>query len=640
MKSTSSVVNTLIIFVIVIATLYFAREVLIPIALAGILSFMLAPPVRKLQNLRFPRGLAVIAVVLLAFAAIFALGGIMARQVTYLAEDLPRYQATISAKIAGLRGGGGTVTLKRAEQVLEQLGKEIGNQTDKPAQPSQLSQSAAKDQGPIPVEVHEPSGGPLETLRSLISPLLSPIATTGLIIVFVVFILIQREDLRDRLIRLAGSTDIPHTTAAIDDAAHRLSRLFLTQLTINTGFAILVGLGLWWIGIPSAFLWGILAGVLRFIPYVGSILGMVFPLVLAVSVDPGWSMVLWTAALFLGLEALTGQVIEPVFMGHSSGLSPVAVILAATFWAWLWGPVGLVLATPLTVILVVLGRHVDALKFLDIMFGNEPVLSDAESFYQRMLARDPVEAVEHAKSFMAKHSLADYCDEVARPALMLAQKDAERGVLEEGNTKILRETVDSLFVDIAHEHWVARREAHAATLAQTAKLPVLDKDQLALGWRSEAPLLLIGVRTELDEAAAVVLSTLAQTHGIATRMERPEVLKAANLAKLDVSGVAMICLSSVDMKTPAHIHFAARRLKSLAPSAKLLLGVWSAADDKVLTDLKEAVNADYAARSFHRAATIVLEEAAAGAVTTPDRSRSLVGTNQQIVGKPFQVGGA
>jgi len=224
---------------------------------------------------------------------------------------------------------------------------------------------------------------------------------------------------------------------------------------------------------------------------------------------------------------------------------------------------------------------------------------------------------------MARHSLADYCDQVARPALLLAQKDVERGILEEGNAKVLRETVDSLFTDIAHEHWVARKEAHAAILAPAGKLPILDKDQLALSWRSEAPLVLIGVRTELDAAAAAVLATLAQTHGIGTRIERPEVLKAANLAELDLSGVAMICLSSVDMKTPAHIHYAARRLKSRAPHAKQLLGVWSAIDDKPLTGLKEAVNADYAARSFHQAATIVLEEATA-ATGARDQSRSLV----------------
>jgi predicted PurR-regulated permease PerM len=623
MTTSSSTVNTLIIFVIVIATLYVARGVLMPVALAGILSFVLAPPVRMLQNLRLPRGLAVIVVVLLAFTAIFALGGVMARQVTQLAEELPLYQATISAKIQGLRGGGGVGTLQRAEQVLQDLSQELSSSKDKPAQLLlQADQSLGKEQALIPVEVHEPSGSALQTLRSLITPLLSPIATTVLIVVFVVFMLVQREDLRNRLIRLAGSTDIPHATAAIDDTARRLSQLFLTQLTINVGFAIIVVLGLQSIGIPSAFLWGILAGVLRFIPYVGSILGLVFPLVLAISVDPGWSMALWTALLFVVLEGITGQIIEPIFEGHSTGLSPVAVVLAATFWAWLWGPVGLVLATPLTVILVVLGRHVEALKFLDVMFGSEPALSEAQNCYQRMLARDPVEAVEQAKTFMTTHSLADYCDEIARPTLLLAQKDTERGVLEEVKTKILRETVESLFADIAHEHWTAKKEAHATALAPAGKLPILDKDHLALSWRSEAPLVSIGVHTELDEAAAAILSTLVNVHGIGTKIERPEALKVANLATLELSGVPMICLSSVAMKTPAHIHYAARRIKSRAPHAKLLLGVWSAIDEKALSALKEAVRADYSARSFHEAAAIILEEAAVEQHRRPENLKS------------------
>src|SRR6516162_7241175 len=308
MDSYSSLLNKLLILVIIVASLFLAREVLLPVTLAGILSFMLAPLVRMLQHVRLPRGLAVVSVVLLAFAAIFALGTVMAREVTQLAGDLPRYQATITAKIERLSGsgeGGTAGTLKRAEEVIQDLGKEI-------------SKGSLGQQTLVPVEVHEPSGGPLQTLSSLISPLLSPLATTGLIVVFVIFILLQREDLRNRLIRLAGSTDIPHTTAAIDDAAHRLSRLFLTQLIINSGFAVIIGLGLWWIGIPSAFLWGILAGILRFIPYIGSILGLVFPVALALSVDPGWSMVLWTLALFLSLEALTSQVVEPVFVGHST----------------------------------------------------------------------------------------------------------------------------------------------------------------------------------------------------------------------------------------------------------------------------------------------------------------------------------
>jgi predicted PurR-regulated permease PerM len=236
MNSYSSVLNTLLIAVVVVACLFFAREVLIPVTLAGILSFMLAPVVRMLQNFRLPRALAVIVVVLSAFAAIFALGTLITREVTQLASDLPRYQATISKKIQRFSGSGETGmagTLRRAEKVIEELDTEISNE--------KVSQQKL-----IPVEVHAPSGGPLQTLSSLISPLLSPLAMAGLIVVLVIFILLQREDLRNRLISLAGSTDIPHTTAAIDDAAHRLSRLFLTQLIINSGFAVIIGLGLWW----------------------------------------------------------------------------------------------------------------------------------------------------------------------------------------------------------------------------------------------------------------------------------------------------------------------------------------------------------------------------------------------------------
>jgi predicted PurR-regulated permease PerM len=597
----------MLIAVIVVATLYFAREVLLPIALACILSFMLAPPVRTLQNHKVPRGLAVAAVVLLAFFVIFMLGSIMAHQVSHLAKDLPRYESTISAKIERLQGFGTGGTLERAQQVLEDLSKQLGGGEQKAVQGPLAEEPAV----PIPVEVHEPKGALLHVLSRLINPLLGPLATTAIIIVFVIFILTMREDLRDRLIRLAGSTDIPHATAAIDDAARRLSRLFLAQLAINAAFGVLVGLGLFIIGIPSSFVWGVLAGILRFIPFIGPILGLVFPLALAISVDPGWSMVAWTVLLFLGLELITGQLIEPVIQGHSTGLSPVAVVVAATFWAWLWGPVGLVLAVPLTVILVVLGRHVDELKFFDVLLGDKPALSEAQGFYQRMLARDPIEAIEQAKSYMLTHSLAGYCDEVVRPGLMLAQKDAERGILEDDKKTHIRETIESLSADIAHERWLISKEAQESTTTSAARLPILAVDQLAPTWRSGKPLLVIGARTELDQAAAAMLATLVEMHGVPVRIERAEMLAACNIANLDLSGIALMCVSSVDIKTPAHIHFAARRLRSRAPNAKLLLGLWSVKDDQMGTDLKDAVSADDFARTFHQAAAIIIQEAIA-----------------------------
>ena len=402
-----SAVATAILTVIIIMLLYFGREIIIPIALAILLSFVLAPLVGLLQRMRIPRGLAVVSVVITAFVLIFAMGSLLASQLTQLAEDLPRYQSTISEKIQSFRDTtAGRGTLERASGMLKDLSKEL----DKPKEAAtplggSVSQKAAPPLRPVPVEVRQPDPGALESLQSLISPLLHPLATTGIIVIFVIFILLQREDLRNRLIRLAGSHDLQRTTAALDDAASRLSRLFLIQLLLNGSFGVIIGSGLWLIGVPSAILWGILAAVLRFVPYIGAAIAAAFPLALAVAVDPTWSMLLWTVALFLVVEPVVGHVIEPMVYGHSTGLSPVAVVASATFWTALWGPIGLVLATPLTVCLVVLGRHVERLEFLDVMFGDRPALSPPEIFYQRMLAGDPTEASEKAEEFLKERSL-------------------------------------------------------------------------------------------------------------------------------------------------------------------------------------------------------------------------------------------
>jgi hypothetical protein len=277
------------------------------------------------------------------------------------------------------------------------------------------------------VEITQPNPGALQTLGALITPLLQPLTTTGIVVIFVIFILIQRQDLRNRLVRLAGSQDLQRTTAAIDDAGQRLSRLFLTQLALNASFGLVIGTALWIIGVPSAPLWGMLAMILRFVPYIGAVISAIFPLVLAAAVGPGWTMVVWTAALFAVGEPIAGQVIEPVVYGHSSGLSPVAIIVSATFWTWLWGPIGLVVATPLTICLVVLGRYVDRLSFLDVMFGDEPALTSAELVYQRMLARDPVEVSDQARKFLKEKPLIAYYEEVLLEGLRLAEADLQRG---------------------------------------------------------------------------------------------------------------------------------------------------------------------------------------------------------------------
>jgi predicted PurR-regulated permease PerM len=258
--------------------------------------------------------------------------------------------------------------------------------------------------------VRQPSPTTFELINRYLSPALSPFATLGIIFVVAIFVLLQREDLRDRLIRLAGAGDLHSATVALDDGGRRLSRYFLTQFAINTSFGCIIGVGLYFIGVPHPALWGILSALLRFVPYIGSFLSALFPIALAAAVEPGWSMMIWTIVLYVVVETLAGQAVEPLLYGHSTGLSPVAVVVAAIFWSWLWGPIGLVLSTPLTLCLVVLGRHVKRLEFLEVLLGDRPALTPVESFYQRVLAGDADETREHAETLLKEHSLSTYYD--------------------------------------------------------------------------------------------------------------------------------------------------------------------------------------------------------------------------------------
>jgi predicted PurR-regulated permease PerM len=600
----------------------------VPVALAILLSFVLAPPVEVLQRIHVPRALAVVSVVILAFSLIFAMGSLLATQLTQLAGDLPRYQSTISEKIQSFRDTkAGRGTLERASDMLKDLSKELDKPKDAPsarAPGSVLGPAVPAPPAPVPVEVRQPDPGALESLRTLISPLVHPLATTGIIVIFVIFILLQREDLRNRLIRLAGSSDLQRTTAALDDAASRLSRLFLTQLLLNGAFGVVIGTGLWIIGIPSAILWGILAGALRFVPYIGAVIAAAFPLALAVAVDPGWSMLLWTLALFLVVEPLVGHVVEPMVYGHSTGLSPVAVVASATFWTALWGPIGLVLATPLTVCLVVLGRHVERLEFLDVMFGDRPALSPPEIFYQRMLAGDPTEAAEKAEEFLKERSLASYYDEVALKGLQLAQADAERGALDQERLVKIRDAVNEFAGDLSDQDDRPPPKGDSTTDAEASSavesvaenaasehLPILDKQALPPEWQGEHPVLCVAGRSLIDEAAAIMLAQLSTAHGLAARVEAAQALSTTNVFRLDTTGVAIVCLVYLDASGPAHMRYAVRRLRRKLPKATIILGCWiKDIDPAALETLREGAKADLVASSLGDAVRLCI--AAAG----------------------------
>ncbi len=453
---------TLASVVVVVAALSLAREVLIPITLAILLSFVLAPIVAVLRRAHIPHVPSVIVAVIIGIAGLGALGGLIGVQVAGLAGDVPQYASTLETKIGNLRGA----TIGRLRAVTAELGTQIAADSKAPAAATPGEAATAAGPKPMPVVVQAPAADPLTVARTVLEPLLAPLESGIIIFIVAVFILMQKEDLRDRLIRLFGSGDLHKTTTAMDDAASRLSKYFLAQLAINATFGAVIGVGLYFIGVPSPILWGVLSAILRFVPYVGPVIAAALPAALAAAVSPNWTMVAWVIGLFAAVESVTGQVVEPLIYGHSTGLSPVAVVVAAIFWAWLWGPIGLILSTPLTLCLVVLGRYVDRLEFLEVLLGDRPALTPVENFYQRMLADDPDEALQQAELLLKERSLTTYYDEVALKGLQLAANDAERGVLSEEKMQRITRSVRSLVTDLAdHDdrdpHPAEKEEAEA-----------------------------------------------------------------------------------------------------------------------------------------------------------------------------------
>ncbi|HEV2568320.1 MAG TPA: AI-2E family transporter [Sphingomonas sp.] len=407
--------------VVAVAALYFAKDVLVPIVMAVLLAFVVAPLVGLLRKLWIGRTLSVVIAMLTALAVVGVTGAVIGQQAAGLAPDLPRYAERIQKKVTAL---GRADFLGELPNQLSRAARRF--ETAPASPPAPRLQRRAK---PIPVEVHEPPETGLQTARRLLGPIVGPLETFIIVIVVAIFILLQREDLRDRVIRLFGSSDLHRTTRAIDDAAGRLSRYFLTQLLLNGLFGAVIAAGLYWIGIPSPLLWGLLAALMRFVPYVGAFLAALPPLLLAIGGEPGWTTAIMVAGLFLFTEPVMGYVIEPLVYGHSTGLSPLAVIVAAIFWTWLWGPIGLLLSTPLTLCLVVLGRHVPQMEFIDVLFGDRPALTPVESFYQRMLAGDADEVQDQAEQLLKERSLSSYYDEVVVPGLRLALTDRRRGAI-------------------------------------------------------------------------------------------------------------------------------------------------------------------------------------------------------------------
>jgi predicted PurR-regulated permease PerM len=602
----SSQLATLAVLAVGVAALYFGRDILIPVALATLLSFALEPLATRLRRLGVPRTAAVVLVVTLALVALGGVTFAVGRSVVQLLGNLPVYQLNIEHKIESLRQGpaGGNV-IEKASSAIEHIEKQIS----KPTNEASTTAPTPAAQEPVPVRVEPAAATPLRTLGDVATPFLGPLGTAGLVIVFLVFMLLEQEEIRDRFIRLAGRGDITVTTQALGEAAERVSRYLLMQLLVNATYGIPIGVGLWLIGVPNAFLWGLLAIVLRFIPYVGPFIAASFPIALAIAVDPGWSMVLWTLALFVIVELVSNNVVEPWLYGHSTGLSTVAIIVAAIFWTTLWGPAGLLLSTPLTVCLVVLGRHVPQLRFLDVLLGSAPALKPAERFYQRMLAGDTAEGEEIAASSLAEGGPGRFCDEVALPALRLAEHDRRRDTLSPDRVDAVATNVQLVIESLPGND---ADEAEPDEDAGTASM--------------HAPVLCVGGRTPLDVAAAALLAQRLASAGLAARVTAWDALDDQALRHLEGEGVEALALVHLGPSGVAQARQSFRRMRRLTRVPRLVVLLNEQLRAPVTDEQVKALGASGAALSLDEAAGWI--EARAGATAEAAMTPAPVPANE------------
>mgnify|MGYP001415262881 CR=1 FL=1 len=564
------------------------NDVFIPLAVALLLAFALAPVANLLQS-RLGRGPAVVLSLLLAIAIIVGLGAVIYFQVADLAEQIPARKEVVKAKLQALAGGmAGAGPFTRAGDAISEL----------LAEASRLTAGASGARTPPLVVTQEAASG-LRVAAEALGHLVKPFAVMFAVILFTAFMLGQREDIRNRVIRLAGTDDLQQTTAALDDAGARLGRLLLTQVMVNAAFGAVIGGVLWAIGLPSPFLWGILAGVMRFVPYVGAVIGGAAPLAVAFVFDPGWSSLIITAVTFLILDLLVGHVLEPLLYGRSTGLSPLAVVLSATVWAFLWGPLGLVLATPLTICLVVIGRHIPRLSFLATLLGDRPPLEPHEMLYQRLLAGDPAEAGEQARLFLRKRSLATWYDDVALKAIRRAHLDIVRGSvagdrLERmlASARAIIETLKSVNAGPASRlgHDTAETAAALDRFADdSAARERIDAARLPAGWQGAHPVVILYGAHPLDEVPARMLAQVLERYGV-----RAKVAALGNCAPdADAfANVRLVCLSFVEPLSTLHLRAASIGVRRKFGGARVVLCIWQQAEAGLIDALRRQLRVD------------------------------------------------
>jgi predicted PurR-regulated permease PerM len=561
----------------VIAALYFGRDLLIPLALAALLTFLLSPLVTRLERW-LGRIVAVLLVVVLIFSALGGAGYILTRQLVDLATKLPEYKGNIVEKLHAFRTPkGGTFT--KLSQTVDELKQELpgGSAPETPLvtkEPGKPETAIASPPNPPPntvaVKMVETSkGNPFELVQTIITPLLGPLGVAALVLVLVVCMLFQREDLRNRLIRLVGQGRIGATTRAMDDASDRVSRYLRMQLLVNITYGVCIGIGLYFIGVPNAALWGALSIVLRFIPYIGPWVATILPTLLALAISPGWTMPVLTVALFGGIELILNNVLEPLLYGKHTGVSSMALIVAAVFWTWLWGPLGLVLATPLTVCLVVMGRHIPRLSFLGVLLSDEEPLTPPEDCYHRLLTAGEQDETELVDDYLKENSLAALYDSVLVPVITSAETDARDGRLDPEQLADVRESLRVILDDLAMRpaatDQVKEEQIEAAHRPNTTP---------ALASR----IYCVPARAERDEFAGAMLTQLLreqsfEVHNASATLSAPELLDTLQADRSDIA-----CISVVAPSTVIHARFLCTKLRARFPTVKIIVGLWGATD--------------------------------------------------------------
>ncbi|MGH8160393.1 MAG: AI-2E family transporter [Rhodanobacter sp.] len=536
--------------------LYFGREVLIPITLAFILSLLMAPLIRGLRQIGLGHAPSVLIAVLALALFLVGLATVIGSQVVHLGRSLPQYEATIHAKVQTVRA----MTIGRMEAMQGEAGRVMSQFEDRdaavPVASANAQRSLAASTNMAPVDVHAASASPMAVITRILSSIWAPLQTTGIVLVVLVFVLLEHESLRDRFIRLAGGTDLRATTTAINDAGERLSRFFVSTFSVNFGVGLVIWAGLAIIGVPDAPLWGALTAVLRFVPYVGVWLAAMLAALLAAAVGPGWSLMLMTLGLYAVVETVTAQLVEPQLYGHTTGLSPLAVVVAAIFWSWLWGPVGLIVSTPLTLCLVVAGRHVKTLNLLDILLGDTPALTMPQRLYQRALSGDSDEIIADARIFLKRKSFAAYCDTVLLPALQLARIDLAQGTISPEQQVKARGAIVRVLEALSGEtHQRSRWHRHPSVLDDSNLGRFLRQQREAISGRWQGPLvvapgsvaLCVGLGSSNDDLATEILARILRDLSIDGRhlsIEEIEAFEAEPPPDATPNGVSMLYIVS------------------------------------------------------------------------------------------------